>query len=92
MNTYLNLEGRELSLTHLSDGLTQTYLALRGLHVLIDGTLNSAELSESEVSRLTVAHLALKALASQTERLIPDWSQTSLPEPDRRGAEDNGGS
>ncbi len=73
MNTYVTIDGRELSLGALNDILARTCLALHGLRQLIGDTLDASELGEKECGRLTLAHLALAAITSQTENLIPDW-------------------
>ena len=80
MNTYLTVEGSELTLTALGDRLARTCLALHGLRSLILGTLSSRELGEIECGRLTVAQLALETITQQTEYLLPDLPE-SIPMP-----------
>lgn len=73
MKTYLTVDGRELNLLTLNDNLAKTCLVLRGLHALIEATLQGQDLGDKEYSQLTLAELALRIVAVETENLLPDW-------------------
>lgn len=77
MKTYLTVDGRELSLMTLNDNLTKTCLVLRGLHALIEATLQGQNLGDKEYSQLILAELALKVIAMETENLLPDWLEAT---------------
>lgn len=75
METYLTVDGRELSLLALNDNLTRTCLVLRGLHSLIEATLQGPDLGDKEYGQLSLAELALKVVAAETENLLPSWPE-----------------
>jgi hypothetical protein len=74
MNSYVTIDGHNLSLGELGDRLSQTCLALHGLTALMNRVMeeNPGGPDDELSGRLALARLALGAMARQLENLLPE--------------------